>query len=513
MTLFPRRLVLPLVCLAVRLAAADFDVKTFGATGDGRTLDSPAINRAIAAASALGGGTVRLPAGTYLSGSIHLASNLTLQLDAGATLLASPESAAYDLAEPNPLAEKFQYQDFGHSHFQNSLLWGDGLEDVFIAGPGRIDGTALAHGDHDETSATRPTGNKAIALKNCRRVTLRDLTILRGGWFAVLATGVDELTLDNLKIDTNRDGIDIDACQGVRISNCTVNSPNDDGICLKSSYALGSARPLKNVTIINCQVSGYDVGTLLDGTRLRTAAHLYKNSRGPHGRIKLGTESNGGFQNITISNCVFDYCRGLALESVDGALMEDIAISNITMRDIVNAPVFIRLGARLRGPEGTKVGAARRISITRLVASNVASDHGIFLTGVPGHAIEDVLLGDIFIGSAGGGTREQAARAVPEDEREYPEPWRFGPLPSYGLFARHVKNLSVHHVEFRPAAPDARFAILLADVDGATFDHLKFPATPITPGFWLKSVRRFSVLATPGVADTHFEEPALDAKL
>ena len=199
----------------------------------------------------------------------------------------------------------------------------------------------------DKDTLPDGVGNKAIALKNCHNVIFRDFTIYHGGHFAILATGVDNWTCDNLKIDTNRDGIDFDCCQNVRVSNCSVNSPNDDGICPKSTFALGYNRATENVTITNCQVSGFDEGTFLDGTRQRTATV----GGGPTGRIKCGTESNGGFRNLTISNCVFEYCRGLAFESVDGALMEDITVSNLTMRDIVNTPIFIRLGARLRGPE------------------------------------------------------------------------------------------------------------------------------------------------------------------
>src|SRR6202023_1256810 len=188
----------------------------------------------------------------------------------------------------------------------------------------------------------------SIALKNCHNVILRDFSILKGGWFGILATGVDNLTIDNLKIDTDRDGMDLDCCRNVRVSNWPLNSPFDDGICPKSSFALGYARATENVTITNCQVSGYDEGTLLDGTYKRA----FRNQNGtfsPTVRIKFGTESNGGFKNITISNCVFDYCRGLALEAVDGALLEDVTISNITMRDISNSPIFMRLGFRGRG--------------------------------------------------------------------------------------------------------------------------------------------------------------------
>ena len=177
-------------------------------------------------------------------------------------------------------------------------------------------------------------------------MTLRDFSILTGGHFGILVTGVDNLTIDNLKIDSNRDGIDIDACRNVRISNTSVNSPNDDAIVLKTSHGLGFARAIENVTITNVLVSGYDIGSLLDGTYKRTFKQA-QDRDGPTGRIKIGTESEGDFKNITISNVVFDRSRGLAIESVDGAHVEDIAISNITMRDVSNGPIFIRLGSRM----------------------------------------------------------------------------------------------------------------------------------------------------------------------
>ena len=220
-----------------------FDVRAFGAKGDGKTLDTAAINKAIEAAAA-GGGTVWFPAGTYLSYSIHLKGKVALYLAPGSTILAAdsplqPSSEAYDPAESNEPWEK--YQDFGHNHWHNSLIWGEGLDNVAIFGPGLIWGKGLSRGwNSEEPKAERPgAGNKTIALKNCRNVILRDFSILHGGHFGILATGVDNFTIDNLKIDTNRDGIDIDCCRNVRVSNCSVNSPWDDGICLKSSFALG----------------------------------------------------------------------------------------------------------------------------------------------------------------------------------------------------------------------------------------------------------------------------------
>ena len=169
-------------------------------------------------------------------------------------------------------------------------------------------------------------------------------------------------------VDTDRDGFDIDCCRNVRIANRAVNTPNDDAICLKSSYALGKPRFTEHVTISGCQVSGFDLGTLLDGIFGKTQLET-PDKEGVCGRIKLGTESNGGFRNIAIANCVFEHCRGLAIESVDGALIADVTVDNLAMRALTNAPLFIRLRRRMRAPEGTGVGAIRRVNISNVVVS------------------------------------------------------------------------------------------------------------------------------------------------
>ncbi len=459
------------------------NVRDFGAKGDGVALDSVAINATIDAASAKGGGTVFLPAGTYRSLSIHLKSNISLYLDQGAVLLAADRGPGveYDAAEANP---SNKYQDYGHTYFHNSLIWGEKIENVSILGRGTIYGKGLVSG----TTKNATDGNKAISLRECRNVTLKDFTIRHGGWFGILATGIDHMTIDNLLIDTNRDGMDIDCCRDVHVSNCSVNSPHDDGICLKSSFPLGYARATEDVSITNCHVSGFVEGTFLDGTFVRKG--------NPTGRIKFGTESNGGFKNIAISNCVFDYSGGFALETVDGGDLEDVTISNITMRDIMNAPIFLRLGRRMRGPDGVPVGHLRRVSISDVRVIN-AHDSCI-IAGIPDHPIEDVVFSRIRMESVGGGAQTDV---IPrEDEKGYPEPTALGAMPSNGFFVRHAKGIEFHDVELRTTAPDARPPFVMDDVEGV--DFLGIRALRQGPLMSLSNVRLLRVRMADGMRDT-----------
>jgi polygalacturonase len=495
-----------------------FDIRTYGAVGDGKTVDTPAVNKAIEAAAAEGGGTVLFPPGNWLCFSIHLKSHVGLYLAQGATIVAAesplPGAATgynggtYDAAEPNDPWEA--YQDYGHNHWHNSLLWGESLNDISITGPGTIYGKGLSfggirtpRGNYPIYKAEQPgVGNKAIALKNCRNVIFRDFSILKGGHFGLLLTGVDNLTIDNLKIDTDRDGMDIDCCRNVHVSNCTVNSPWDDGICPKSSYSLGYARATENVTITNCYVTGnYELGTILDGTFKKFAPEF----RVPRtGRIKCGTESNGGFKNITISNCVFEECDGLALESEDGALCEDIAISNITMRGIFTAPLFLRLGSRLRGPkESTKVGTLQRILINNLVSYNANSRLCSIISGVPEHAIRDIKLANIYQQHIGGAAQDTVAIRPPEFEDKYPDPGMFGPMPSQGFYLRHIRNLEMSHVEVQAMQPDPRPSFFLQDVNRADFIAVTAPSG--VPAFHLDKVTDLRILISRAAKDTQLD--------
>jgi polygalacturonase len=452
-------------------AARWLDVRQLGAIGDGKTIDSTAINNAIDELAAHGGGVVHFPAGTYACYTIRLKSRVSLYLDTGATILAAPASGedpaggGYDNAEQQGSWEA--YQDFGHNHWRNSLIWGEGLQDIAIFGRGLIWGRGLSRDD------LTVGGNKAIALKNCHNVLLRDFSVLAGGWFALLATGVDNLTIDNVLVDTYRDGFDLDCCRNVRVTNCTVNSPYDDGICPKSSFALGYARASENITITNCYLSGmYQVGSVLDGTWKPMPPEFAPSATG---RIKCGTESSGGFKNITIANCIFDQCRGIALESVDGAGCEDITITGITMRDITSCPLFLRLGRRMRGPPGAPIGTLKRIIISDLTSYSASALPSI-IAGIEGHPIEDIKINDVFLHQIGGGTTELAQRRPPQEDAAYPEASMFGELPATGCFIRHARNIEMSNVAVSTTRPDARPAFWLEDVTGADFFRMRFPA-------------------------------------
>ena len=495
-----------------------FNVRAYGAVGDGKTLDSPAIDKAIQAAADAGGGTIYLPSGKYLSGTIHLQSNIHLLIDMGATIVAAPQSMnAYD--EPEHW-EGTAYQDGGHTYFRNSLIYGEGLTNISITGQGMIDGTNLKTGDgnqdaadgfrnweHPDVANTNANikldrlGNKAIALKLCRNVTLRDITIFKGGHFAILTTGCDNMTVDNVTMDTNRDGIDIDCCRNVMVSNCRINSPNDDALCPKSSFALGRNVITENMTIVNCMVSGFEVGTLLDGTM-----QPKKNGNG-NGRLKFGTEANGGFRNCTVANIVFRSCRGLALEEVDGGILENINIHNITMMDVPTYAIYITTGKRNRGPDVKQPSRMRNVLISNVTADGVSYNSGIQIMGLPEQPIEGLRLENIRLVCKGGGTEKMANTMPPELGTGYPEPrGQLIVMPSYGVFARHVRGLELANINLSVDKEDKRPAMICSDVDGLEVDNFKAQIGDGVAAAKLDGVKNIVIRNSPVLKDVATSE-------
>jgi polygalacturonase len=273
------------------------------------------------------------------------------------------------------------------------------------------------------------------------------------------------------------------------------------------------------MTINGCQVSGYTMGTFLDGTCQFGA------NEGGTGRIKFGTESNGGFRNITISNCVFAHCCGLAIESVDGAVIEDVTVSNIAMEHIANPPIFVRLGGRMRGPEGIPIGVIRRVNINNVVAAYASSRGASIISGIPGHPVEDISLSNVRIlynggdgtgrvsrgGRAGGrGTGRPSAGldpfGVPELEDNYPEPTMFGSLPAYGMYVRHARGFSMNHIDLSLAHNDARPPIMVYDATDVQLEHVRVQAAANVPVVVLHQVSDFSTEKFSGLKDMHLNK-------
>lgn len=444
-----------------------FNICEYGAVGDGVTIDSDAIDKAIEAAAEAGGGVVRVPEGIYACHTIHLANNVDLLIEEGAVIKAASHTigAGYDAPEENPFNA---YQDFGHSHWCNSLIYGIGLENITISGGGIIDGELLSDGftfvkkstsiDCDFTLEDG-AANKAIALKECRNVTLKDITISRGGHFALLATGVDGLVIEGLTVDTNRDGLDIDCCKDVMIRNCTINSCFDDAVVLKTSYALGRYKPCENITISNCKISGYLVGSLLDGTK----REFGENRKSWHsGRIKLGTESSGDYRNIKVNNCSLEYCGGLHVESTDGALIENISFSDITIDRCTDSPIFVMIGSRLRSPEGKQVGTIRGVEFKNITSKDARADYGVIVTGYRNNKVYDITFDNVTLHSVGGMSCDND-KVVLEIEKQYPDPKTFGKMPSSGLYLRHVDGAILRDLNFSFTNPDSRPVIIKED--------------------------------------------------
>lgn len=458
------------LALMPAFAFADFNVRDYGAKGDGKTLDSPAIDKAIEACVKQGGGKVVLPAGTYLSGSIHMKSNVELHLQSGCVILAAPQSmGAYDKSETFGFPE---YQDGGHTYFHNSLIWAEGQENISITGHGMIDGLGLTKKDTEKGGNVQGgsigAGDKAIAFKQCKNILIRDVTIYRGGHFAIIVTGCERGTIDNVTIDTNRDGIDIDCCKYITLTNCKVNTPNDDAIVLKSSYALKRAVPCEHILVTNCIVTGYKLGTFLDGTYVPEKVNWVC------GRIKLGTESNGGYRDITISNCTCMYSSGLAFEEVDQGLMDNIVVTNIALNHVHHYPIYITTGCRNRGPkEVTEPSRGQNIMISNVQALDCDSLAGIIITGMENAPLKNISLSNIFVEYRGGGTADMAQKKYREQGTNYPEPRWAGPTPSYGLFARHIDGLKLRDITFALKKDDGRPAVMLENVKNLDMKDVK----------------------------------------
>ena len=410
--------------------AGYLEVRAFGAHGDGTHLDTAAIQAAVDACGSAGGGIVRFAPGVYRSGTIRLRDRVKLHLVDGATLLGSTTLSDY----PPQVPKLRSYTD---TYTDKSLIYAEGLTGVGLEGDGVIDGQG---GSFQGPYKVRPY---LIRFVECRDVSVSGLELRNSPMWVQHYLGCEGVRISGVRVQSrvnrNNDGIDIDASSAVRISDCHIVS-GDDAIVLKTT----TTRPCRDVVVTNCVLSS-----------LCNA-------------LKLGTESTGGFDNISFSNCsVYDtHLAGIALETVDGAVMDRVTISNIVMRN-VQCPIFVRLGDRARlfteGAAKPPVGALRNVVIQGVEADG-ANKTGCAFAGLPDHPIENLTLRDVTLSFAGGGTAADAARAIPEEPEKYPEYSMFGVLSAYGLFARHIRGLQIENVRCLSAAPDARPAFACEDV-------------------------------------------------
>jgi polygalacturonase len=407
------------------------NVRDHGAAADGVRLSTKSIQAAIDACATAGGGRVYFPPGRYLTGTIFLKSGVHLYLEAGAVLLGSRDLKDYPETVP-------AFRSYTDNYTDKSLIYGEKLENVGIGGPGTIDGQGAAF---KGPYKVRPY---TVRIIECRRVQVTDVAFVNSPMWVQHYLACDDVRITGIRVNSrvneNNDGIDIDCCNRVRISDCDIVS-GDDAIVFKST----AARPCAEVTVTNCVLST------------------------PCNALKLGTESNGGFQNITVSNCtVYDTrLTGIAVELVDGGALERVSFSGIVMNN-VGAPLFIRLGDRGRpfkaGMERPQVGTLRDVLISNVMASGCGIV-GSSITGLPGHPVENITLDNVRLSYKGGGTAEDAARKVEELPANYPEHSMFGRLPAYGLYCRHARNLIFRNVELHPESPDLRPPLLCDDID------------------------------------------------
>lgn len=454
--MFTAGLLLLLTGAWARAGEKVYDVLDFGATPDGKTLCTTAIQNAIDACTSGGGGTVRFPAGTFLSGALRMKSRVALLLDEGATLLGSRDHRDYY----GPRFDADGRQLEGDPVFRN-LIHGEKLHDIAIRGRGTIDGSGSAFRDKKRKRT------KSIYLARCRNVLVEGVRLRNAGSWMQHYRFCERLTVRNVDVFNhaafNNDGMNIDSCRDVTITGCRVDS-DDDGIVLKSL----SDRPCRNVKIAGCTISSHC------------------------NALKMGTESGGGFIDITITDCkVFSprhskkiYGRqrglaGIALEIVDGGRLENVTVTDVDIEG-VSVPIFLRLGNRARPYlKGARpgVGTLRNVLLKNIRAKGT-SKIGCSITGLPGHPVENVTLRDVRLGFEGGGTGAEASYKPPEREKSYPESTMFGALPAYGFYCRHVRGLTFTNLHIRTAETDLRHAMVFDDVTDLVLEGLNARFSP-----------------------------------
>jgi hypothetical protein len=455
-------------------AATTFDPRKYGAKGDGKALDSGAINAAIDSCTAAGGGIVHVAPGTYRCGIVILKANVTLYLEAGATILGSTNIDDY-----------FHHGGSGGKNDagQNHLIFAKDAEKVAIRGSGRIDGQGSTFWKRSDRSPLPPDQSWAdviahgwapkgkrpspmLEFVNCTGLRIEDIHIEGAPSWTMRTLNCDQVVIRGISVKNpnygpNTDGMDICGCSNVNVSDCNIDT-GDDAICLKSENPYGG-EPLvnKNIAVTNCVLT-----TCCNG-------------------FKLGTTTEGGFENITFTNSVIynnavDLAQrvisGIALEVVDGGWIDGVHVSGIKMQR-TRTPIFIRLGDRAKKFDYPQHGL-RNVIIEDIHATESVLASSI--TGLENMYVEDVTLKNIQIDSVVAGRSDWVNREVPEVPDKYPEARMFGMLPAFGLYCRHVRGLHLSDIAFRAIASEQRPTMICDDVRGIEISGLS--STPTQGG-------------------------------
>jgi polygalacturonase len=425
-------------------AATILNVRDYGATGNGSSNDTAAINKAIAAANATSGGaTVRFPSGTYKSAnSIHMMSNVTLQLDSGATLTGA-SGTGYDKAESNP---NDQFQDYGHSHFHDAMIWGDRLTNIGFTGAGTIDGGGhLITGNPDSGQA-----DKIISLTRCSRLTFNDITLRRGGHFAVLINGCDNVTADHFKVLTSsdRDAWNIISTTNVTITNSDIQG-NDDAIVFKSDYALGAKLPNGHVRVSDTHASAGCCNAVMFGSET------------------CGDFTDYVFERITITGA---NKSGLGMVSMDGANISDVHYRDITMTNVAS-PIMEKVGTRKRCGNSPGVGHISNITYDNITGTGKSSpQYSPTLWGESGgNRISNVTFNNVNITVPGG--HSSMSTGVPSNNATDYNPNSIGTRPAYGWYIHNANNITFTNSSVRFSSGDARPAVIANAGSTVSFDH------------------------------------------
>ena len=452
-----------------------FSVESFGAKGDGKTDSAPATNAAIAAAARNGGGVITFGAGTFkMAGTVHLASNTTINVPTGSTITGS--AGGYDHAESNP---NDKFQDYGHSHFHDAMFYGNGLSNVTFTGGGTITGGGhLITGNPGSGQA-----DKIISLTNCKNLTLSKITLSRGGHFAALINGCDGVTSDHLTISTasDRDGWNIINSSNVKITNIT-DAANDDALVFKSDWALGKRFTNQgHVRVTNAHLSARCCNALMFGSETCSDFTDYV------------------FDTITITGASKS---GLGMVSMDGAKISDVHYRNITMSGVAS-PIMQKIGTRKRCGDHPGVGSISNIEYTNITGVGKGPFSPTIWGADAAHEPNHETFTNVKLTVPGGSG--STGTGVPSNNPGDYNPKSIGTRPAYGWYIHFANNLTFTNSAVAFKSADSRAAVIANNASALSFDTFSFNKSRGPNDFVFQSVSGYCVKggsATPRISAT-----------